>query len=306
MTNLYFLFFFSLFFSLKPYFSFSRTNSISLTSSLRSNQTLISKQEKFELGFFKPSQKPITDPHSSQLKISNDGNLVLLNSSSHQIWSTNTASKVTHAILSDTSNLILKNGSGSIVWQSFDHPGNTLMPGVRFGYNKITRQYTDITCWESPDNPAPAPFTMRFDPDGSNQYIMWWNGSEIYWWSGLWTGTYFMQLPNVAFSNPLKIKLTFTNTYDGKYVKYTLTENSIIARIILNSDGQYQISHWLNNIKGWQPYSIQPVSQCDVYSVCGPYGICDTTKTIPCSCIKGFEPLHEKDWESNDFNKVCV
>ncbi|KAJ3670325.1 hypothetical protein LUZ60_010649 [Juncus effusus] len=330
MYNIYFIYFF--FFSLQHYISFSTTDSISLTSSLMGNQTLVSKQGQFELGFFKPNEnsnnyyigiwykniptqtavwvanrvEPVTDPNSSELKISNDGNLVLLNSSNHQIWSTSTTSKATHATLLDTSNLVLTNKSGSIVWQSFDHPTNTLMPGGWAGYNKITREYNSFTCWESHDNPAPGPFTARLDPDGSNQYIIWWNSSEIYWSTGLWTGKYFVNIPNTGVASSNFFNLTFINNWDRKYATYTLTSNANRTRLTLNSEGQLQILLWFHDTQEWQPIFTQPVSQCDVYSFCGPYGMCDTTQTNICSCIEGFQPQREKDWESKDFNNGCV
>ncbi|KAJ3670318.1 hypothetical protein LUZ60_010642 [Juncus effusus] len=330
--SLLLLIFFTLLFSLKAYISYATTDTISLTSSITGNQTLISKEGKFELGFFKPTKnssnyyigiwykniptqtvvwvanrvEPITDPNLSQLQLSNDGNLVLLNTSNHQIWSTDTNSKATYAVLLDTSNLVLTNGSGSIVWQSFDHPADTWMPGGRVGYNKITQEYNGITCWESYDNPAPCPFTERLDPDGSNQYVILWNRTETYWKSGLWTGKYFSQVPNTGLNSPNFLNVTFTNTWDRKYATYTLTDNSMLARSIINSNGQLQILYWINNTQEWQPIYTEPSSQCNVYSFCGSYGICDITQTNICSCIKGFEPLSEKDWKSSDFNKGCV
>ncbi|KAJ3670328.1 hypothetical protein LUZ60_010652 [Juncus effusus] len=335
MSNLscsIFFILYSLLFSLKPYISLATNDTISLTSPLLGNQTLVSKEGNFELGFFKPSEssknyyigvwykklpnqtvvwvanrvEPITDPLSSQFKISNDGNLVLLNGSNHQIWSTNTTSKATHATLSDTSNLILTNGSGSIVWQSFDHPTNTWMPGGWVGYNKITREYNGITCWESPDNPAPGPFTESLDPDGSNQYVILWNGSEIYWTSGLWTGKYFTLVPTSGTTSPNYFNFTFNDTPDRKYAMYTMTDSSILTRGVVDSNGQIQQLWWFNNTQQWQPIFTQPVSQCDVYSLCGSYGICDSTHSNICNCIRGFEPISIKDWDSKDFNKGCM
>ncbi|KAJ3681721.1 hypothetical protein LUZ60_014294 [Juncus effusus] len=334
MSNISLSFFFiSLFFSLKSQISLARTDSISRTSPLIGNQTLISKEGKFELGFFKPSKnsnnyyigvwykslpqqtvvwvanrvEPVTDPHSSQLKISNDGNLVLLNGSNHQIWSTNTTSKATHATLSDTSNLILKNGSGLIVWQSFDHPTDTQMPGGWMEYDKITQEYIDLTCWESLENPAPGPFTLRVNPNGSyGQYVILWNNSNIYATNEFWIGNYIVQIPNSGLTTPSYVNTTVIDSWDRIYETYTVSNSSILTRGVIHSNGQHQQFWWFNNTQEWQPVLTQPISQCDVYSLCGSYGICDSTNSNICNCIRGFEPISIKDWDSNDFNKGCV
>ncbi|KAJ3670255.1 hypothetical protein LUZ60_010579 [Juncus effusus] len=328
MSNISLSFFFFSLFSLKSHISLARTDSISRTSPLIGNQTLISKEGKFELGFFKPSKnsnnhyigvwykslpqqtvvwvanrvEPVTDPHSSQLKISKDGNLVLLNGSNHQIWSTNTTSKAMHAILSDTSNLILKNESDLIVWQSFDHPTDTIMPGGWIEYNKITGEHMDLTCWESPENPAPGPFTRRLNPYG--QYVILWNNSDIYWTNQLWAGTYNVLLPNSGLTTSY-INVTVTESWDRNYATYTVT-NSSKTRSVIDSNGQYQQYWWFNNTEEWHPIFTEPAPQCDVYSFCGTYGLCDSTHKNICNCIKGFEPASVKDWESNYFNKGCV
>ncbi|KAJ3670322.1 hypothetical protein LUZ60_010646 [Juncus effusus] len=285
MSNISLSFFFiSLFFSLKSQISLARTDSISRTNPLIGNKTLISKEGKFELGFFKPSKnsnnyyigiwykslpqqtvvwvanrvEPVTNPHSSQFKISNDGNLVLLNGSNHQIWSTNTTSKAMHATLLDTSNLVLTNSSGSIVWQSFHHPTDIAMPDGLIEYNKITREYISLTSWESPDNPAPGPYTVSLDPDGLNQFVLMWNNSEIYQKSGLWTGKYFTQAPHSGSGYPLYINSSCIDTWDRRYISYTVTNSSVVTHNVIQSNGLFQQLFWLNNTQEWQPVSSEP------------------------------------------------
>ncbi|KAJ3676297.1 hypothetical protein LUZ60_003709 [Juncus effusus] len=325
--------FFIFFFSLKSYISSAVTDSITLVSSLTGNQTIISKQGIFELGFFKPNKNlnnyyigiwyknipnqtvvwvanrinPVTNPNSSQLKFSNDGNLILLKSSNHQIWSTETTSKANHATLLDTSNLVLTNGSGSIVWQSFDHPTDTHMPGGWIAYNKITHENIDITCWESPDNPAPGPFTLRMNTNGSyGQYesVILWNSSDIYWTRDLQIGTYIL---NSGQTTPSYFNVTVLDSQDWNYELYSIiTNSSILTRGVIDSHGLFHQLWWFNNTQEWHSIFTEPLSQCDAYSLCGAYGICDSTHENICSCIQGFEAASEKDWESNDFNKGCV
>ena len=33
-----------------------------------------------------------------------------------------------------------------------------------------------------------------------------------------------------------------------------------------------------------------PVNRCDIYGVCGPFGVCNKNKSPNCECLKGFVP----------------
>ncbi|CAA2998589.1 G-type lectin S-receptor-like serine threonine-kinase SD2-5 [Olea europaea subsp. europaea] len=65
-------------------------------------------------------------PQNSTLQLTREEGLVLLNSDGIKIWSTNTSS-VAGVNISSSGNLILFNNEGSPVWQSFDHPTDTLL-----------------------------------------------------------------------------------------------------------------------------------------------------------------------------------
>ncbi|KAI3836193.1 hypothetical protein MKX03_028172 [Papaver bracteatum] len=143
---------------------------ITLGESLTGNQTIISRGENFELGFFKPGKsqnhyigiwykkltgqsltvvwvanrdKPLLDPSTSKLTLLGNGNLVITNQTekSPPIWSTNSLN-ATEAVLGDDGNLVLRDGSNPsvIIWQSFDYPTDTWLPGGGIGFNKLTKK----------------------------------------------------------------------------------------------------------------------------------------------------------------------
>ncbi|KAK1437922.1 hypothetical protein QVD17_03722 [Tagetes erecta] len=187
----------------------SGDDTIFANQSLSGDQTIVSKGEKFELGFFKAGnssnyyigiwykhvsssptivwvanrETPISDRFSSELKIK-DGNLVLLNESNALVWSTNmipTALPASLALLDD-GNLVLRYGSSSRppIWQSFDHPTHTFMPGSKLGYNKRTNTKQVITSWRNKDDPAPGLFSLEFVPE-KKQSVLKWNGNVLNW-----------------------------------------------------------------------------------------------------------------------------
>jgi hypothetical protein len=82
---------------------------------------------------------PLSD-HSGVLKVADDGVLVLLNSTKGIVWSSNTSKTAENPVtqLLDTGNLVVKDGNVNepkkFMWQSFDYPCDTLLPGMKLGF----------------------------------------------------------------------------------------------------------------------------------------------------------------------------
>ncbi|KAI3981284.1 hypothetical protein MKX01_004548 [Papaver californicum] len=135
-------------------------DAISKDEFLTANQTIISKGGNFELGFFKPVKTvvwvanrdaPIIHSSSSKLGFF-DGNLVLFfnNGSMTIIWITSLASntlKTPEVVLGDDGNLVLREKSNPsvVIWQSFDYPTDTWLPGGKLGFHKKTNQSQKLT-----------------------------------------------------------------------------------------------------------------------------------------------------------------
>lgn len=66
---------------------------------------------------------------NAKLVVNKDRNLVL-NVGDEFVWSANVTG-ASRMMLSPKGNLLIYNGSGGILWQSFDHPTDTLLPGQR-------------------------------------------------------------------------------------------------------------------------------------------------------------------------------
>ncbi|RVW13828.1 G-type lectin S-receptor-like serine/threonine-protein kinase [Vitis vinifera] len=81
--------------------------------------------------------KPLNDT-SGIVKISEDGNLQILNGEKEVIWSSNVSNAVsnTTAQLLDSGNLVLKDdSSGRIIWESFQHPSHALLANMKLSTN---------------------------------------------------------------------------------------------------------------------------------------------------------------------------
>ncbi|MQL95120.1 hypothetical protein Taro_027784 [Colocasia esculenta] len=309
------------------------SDSISLGRPLSGNQTIVSRGSRFELGFFTPGnshyyigiwyknipvqtviwvanrEAPLSSAESSELKLSHDGNLILVNPSKNLVWSSNATSlksNSTIAILLDTGNLVLKKShvSQALLWQSFDHPTDTWVPGQRVGVNKITGEYQVLTSWKNSRDPAPGLFTRRLAPRGSGNYISLWNGSVEYDHTGEWNGHSFEFLPQTTLNQ--NFKFSFVETRERKYINCTMSNTSTLLRLVLDFTGQLKGFTWLNDSQKWMLIWSRPAAQCDVYSICGAFGVCDQKSVPLCSCLRGFDPEFSGGWGLGDWSGGCV
>ncbi|XP_040860853.1 G-type lectin S-receptor-like serine/threonine-protein kinase At4g27290 isoform X2 [Glycine max] len=298
--------------------------------------TLLSKDGTFELGFFNPGSSnnryvgiwyknivvktvvwianrdnPIRN-NSSKLVISQDGNLVLLSQNESLIWTTNASSSEVSSSspivqLLDTGNLVIKDGNDKesvFLWQSFDYPCDTLLPGMKFGWDLRTGLNRRLTSWKSWDDPSSGDFTWGVEI-GSNPDIVMWKGNVEYFRTGPYTGNMFSGVYGPR-NNPL-YDYKFVNNKDEVYYQYTLKNSSVITMIVMNQT--LYLRHrltWIPEAKSWTVYQSLPRDSCDVYNTCGPNGNCIIAGSPICQCLDGFEPKSPQQWNVMDWRQGCV
>ncbi|KAL5797556.1 hypothetical protein ACOSQ2_002376 [Xanthoceras sorbifolium] len=310
------------------------SDTLSPGQSLSGNQTLTSAGGIFELGFFTPGnsqnyyigiwyktlpnqtvvwvanrKEPLSDPFSSEFKLLEDGNLVLLNQSGAAVWSTNSSSKVlnsTIAKLFDNANFIISNAldSSGVIWQSFDQPTNHWLPGGKLGYRKLTNGEFNLISWRSPENPAPSLFSLEIDKNGTSHLLMW-NGTKPYWTSGEWTGKIFTLVPEIQ-SNFYVTNITYVSNENESYFTYASAIPNALTRFKLDITGQLRQYVWQKDFGGWRLFWTRPSQQCEVYAFCGPFSVCNQKEEPLCVCMKGFEPKKPNNWEAEDHTDGCV
>ena len=136
---------------------------------------------------------PISSYTSESLTIDDYGNLTISYNgglSTFVLYSGQEARLNASAVLLNSGNFVLRelNSDGSVkreLWQSFDYPTNTLLPGMKLGVNRITGQTWSLRSWRGVDVPAEGSFTFGVDPNHTNQLVILWR-QDIYWTSGSW------------------------------------------------------------------------------------------------------------------------
>ena len=131
----------------------------------------------------------------------------------------------TSVTLLDTGNLVVSevNSNGSIgrsLWESFDDPTDTLLPGMKLGVNHETGRNWSLTSWLAQNDPASGVFTLGWEPK-TRRLVMKRRGVP-YWSSGLQVSS----SKNVSlfeYIHPTKGQDYIINTdAEGQYFTYSL------------------------------------------------------------------------------------
>jgi hypothetical protein len=280
---------------------------------------LVSKSGVFALGFFSPAtsnqslflgiwynnipertyvwvanrDNPITTPSSAMLAISNSSDLVLSDSKGRTVWTTManvTGGDGAYAVLLDSGNLVLRLSNNATIWQSFDHPTDTILSNMKILLRYKEQVGMRLVAWKGLDDPTTGDFSCSGDPSSDLQVFVW-HGTKPYYRSIVLDSVW---VSGKAYGSSTSFMYqTYVNTQDEFYVIYTTSDGSPYMRIMLDYTGTFRLLSWNVNSSSWAIYSQRPaaIGDCDPYGSCGPFGYCDFTSVIPrCQCPDGFEP----------------
>ncbi|KAI3817673.1 hypothetical protein L1987_11469 [Smallanthus sonchifolius] len=303
---------------------------------IQDGKTIVSTGNTFELGFFSLGKSknrylgiwykkisictvvwvanretPITDK-SGLFKVSSNGNLEILSGGNTMVWSSMSTvsggsnSPVVVVELLDNANLVVwemdkDNNSKNLIWQSFDHPCDTLLPGMKLGKDLVTGLERYVTSWKSPDDPSIGAYRNILNTNGYPQ-IFGWQDQVLISRLGPWNGLSFSGFP-IDQANPI-YSSEFVVNENEIYHKYEL-KSSVVQRLVLTWDGRTRIMQWIERIQEWIVYGDFKVDNCDMFAVCGPYGSCSINKHPPCTCMEGFEPRNPEEWVASDWSSGC-
>ncbi|KAK3433246.1 hypothetical protein EUGRSUZ_D00792 [Eucalyptus grandis] len=257
-------------------------------------------------------ENPIFDS-SGVVKISGDGNLVVMNGKRESVWSSNVSNSVTDAKaqLSDSGNLVLlkqtSNSSANdseTLWDSFQHMTDSFLQKMKLTTNSRTNETQALTSWKSPSDPSIGSFSASLDLHNIPELFIR-NGSSLYWRSGPWNGNIFIGVPKMqsVYINGF----TLVDDHEGTvYLTYSFAEASYLSYLLLKSNGDLVQPYLDKNSSSWGIVWSSRVSDCDVYGQCGPFGICNAKNSPICSCLRGFEPKNFEEWGRGNWSGGCI
>ncbi|KAH7557289.1 hypothetical protein ACOSQ2_027144 [Xanthoceras sorbifolium] len=282
---------------------------ISLGSKLTvvENDLWVSSNGVFALGFFNRSDQPnqfsvgirfnsksipvdkqtvvwvagadATVGNNSYFQLRQNGELVLFDCSKEiTVWTIKTSKlNVTSAVLLDDGNFVLLNDKKDIIWQSFDTPSNTLLPGQKFSAFKTLRAEST--------NPLSSYYSLYMNALGQLQLD--WESSVNYWNNGSPSRT---NLTAVLTSNGT-LQLLDQNSKSVWSVFGEDHDDSVNFRFLrLDVDGNLRLYSWVEVSQSWRSVWQAVENQCYVFATCGERGICvlNASGFHDCRCL--FKP----------------
>uniref|UniRef100_A0A2N9IHP1 non-specific serine/threonine protein kinase n=1 Tax=Fagus sylvatica TaxID=28930 RepID=A0A2N9IHP1_FAGSY len=289
------------------------------------NQTLGSRNGIFELGFFTPGKSyhyyvgiwykriaeksvvwvanrdsPVSDPSSSAIEISEDGYLMLQYRRVSYSESGNYESRIpnsTIGVLLDNGNFILTSkfhNNNIVLWQSFDYPTNTWLPGAKIVYDRLNyERTTTLWSWKNNENPESGRFSaeLEIEENGMTHLVL--NN----WW-------YSEKLTQKELNNQY-INVSYVSNNNESYFIYSAVSPSTFPRFVLNVTGELNLYVWKEDLRQWNLVWKAPPQPCEIFGFCGVWGICNQQKVTHCDCPNGFEPVDPTDWDLYDYSGGC-
>ncbi|XP_059659608.1 G-type lectin S-receptor-like serine/threonine-protein kinase SD3-1 isoform X2 [Cornus florida] len=214
---------------------------------------------------------------NSTFRLSTDGRLLLFqNPNGLVVWSSNTSSfGVQKASLLNTGNLVLLGVGDEVVWESFNCPTSTLLPGqsLHFPQNLRAPSTKSISSY----------YNLVIRQNG--ELALEWERNVTYWRSHL------------SFSAVVREARFDSNGVLGLYDDVNRTvwlvsskdsgDPSVDLRHLrIDPDGNLRIYSWDSKLHSWRVGWQAVEDQCKVFGSCGLYSLCGYNSTGPvCDCL---------------------
>ncbi|KAJ0966050.1 hypothetical protein J5N97_027188 [Dioscorea zingiberensis] len=307
------------------------TDTLLPNQSLKDGQSLVSANKTFELGFFSPQgstdryvgiwyhnipvqtvvwvanrDRPVADA-TGLIKFDMYGNLMIVDARGVSFVFTygfSASTKSTTAKLLDSGNLLLMdaNNSSHVLYESFDYPTDTFLPGMKLGVVRWRNRL--LASWRNSDNPSTGDFLFGENPNGTHGQMFIWQKNTIYWDSGEWNGEIFSLAQELLSPNFFEY-LYVSSSLGDDYFTYSTKNTSIVSRYVMNVSGRIQRLLWSETTREWLVLWSLPKPQCDVYNLCGANGVCSEENVPQCSCLRGFAPLTPAEWSNSVTKSGC-
>nr|XP_043615891.1 G-type lectin S-receptor-like serine/threonine-protein kinase At4g27290 [Erigeron canadensis] len=186
------------------------------------------------------------------------------------------------------------------IWQSFDYPGDNIIPGVKLGKNLVTGREIYLTSWKNSDDPSPGEYAVRFlmVKDKYPQLYLWRNNSVKIKRFGPYNG---VEFSGQTIYNDKDKDIMVLNQKD-MHLQFMHNSTMFSLMLKLTPDGKINVSTLLIHNHQWTYYDVFPYDKCDEYGLCGPYGSCVSLTPPYCECLKGFQ---QKESSSHNQTRAC-
>ncbi|KAI9197972.1 hypothetical protein LWI28_007765 [Acer negundo] len=226
--------------------------------------------------------KPVQE--NATLELHTNGDLILRDADGTLVWSTNTSHKSIAGLqMLNTGNLVLFDDNNKTIWQSFDHPMDTLLPGQKLmaGQKLVSRaSSTDLTegsFYLSVSSKGLFAFYRSTVPQMYYKYpVTVTKESEQPSYIKAVNGTLALYILSAEPSEPDAVLSSPVNYTEYAYMR-------------LDSDGHLR---FYDDSMDQVDILADVLRECDYPTVCGNYGLCSNGQ---CTCPSGYNGNNVSD-----------
>ncbi|KAK2969504.1 hypothetical protein RJ640_017344 [Escallonia rubra] len=246
--------------------------------------------------------KPVRE--NATLTFGADGNLVLADVDKKVAWQTGTANKgVVGLGLLPNGNLVLYDGKGKFIWQSFDHPTDTLLVGQALratGPNGLVSRLSAIAASNGPYSYVVEQrhLAMYFKTKNAQKPLIYYKSDEFGNGKGSLANLVFSSEPEYEDSNAFELRFGYDMKNSPSFGTYILSRpkyNSTYSMLRVDIDGNLRIYTYEPNVD-WGAWEVTYAlfnsdewreSECKLPRRCGTLGVCEDNQCVACPRPKG-------------------
>ncbi|KAH0775947.1 hypothetical protein KY290_007358 [Solanum tuberosum] len=243
-------------------------------------------------------------PSNTVLLLTNDGRLIV-KVGNQEISVINPSRAIASASLMDTGNFVLYDSDRNVIWQSFDNPTNTLLPGQHISVGQ------ELFSSASETDDSLGIFRLKMQDDGNLvQYPVNTADSASYAYYASYTGGLGNNVSLNLDDDGLLYLFNSTNSLKNLTKGGYRRERTIIYMMKIDADGIFRVySHSLNQQNSSMIWS-STNDGCDPKGLCGLNGFCTTIDAqAKCFCLPGFNFVMPGNWsagcERNFTTETC-
>ncbi|CAL5344810.1 unnamed protein product [Camellia sinensis] len=273
---------------------FTATDTLTQSQPISAGQTLISSGLIFELGFFIPinSSKQYVGIWQTNIPI-HDRKVVWVANRENPLTVTATNSASSSLTIGKDGNLRLLDGMNNTVWFT----------------NVSVHSKTQLQCFQTGEtlhlkivneHQNRRETLPKFNGHTTAGFHLEWFQAILEKWSMGRIEVYRDTGRGDGFN------LIHDNQQGSVYMTWHVYNTSYVHFTFLTPNGTLKLMYKDEKVKNPYVYWMVPVNRCDIYGVCGPFGVCNNNMSPNCECLKGFVPNSIEDWKKGNWAGGCV
>ncbi|KAJ6333409.1 hypothetical protein OIU77_009306 [Salix suchowensis] len=247
--------------------------------------------------------KPVHE--NATLSFQRDGNLILADFDGTIAWQTGTANQgVVGLDLLPNGNMVLYDKRGKFIWQSFDHPADTLLVGQSLRSNGPNRLVSRASTMDGSLGAYSFVMEQRYwalyyKVKNSPKPLLYYKSDEFGDGRGSLANLNFYCQPENEQAYAFEVGFTYdmnSSPSSGSYILTRPKYNSTYSMLRLESDGNLRIytynehvdwGAWDVTFKLFDRDSNREISECKLPQRCGSLGVCEDNQCVACPRPQG-------------------